>query len=59
MPSSSCAIVGRAPDLALSAADDAGYVFAKSRNRALRNVSAWPAERLKKAAIYYEGQVND
>jgi hypothetical protein len=40
--------------LAYLAADEAGYPFRRSELNALRNVSAWPVERLKRAAEYYE-----
>ena len=43
--------------VAYLAADEAGYVFSRKELNALRNVSAWPAERLKKAAEWYEKQV--
>lgn len=38
------------------AADEAGYPFRRSELNALRNVSAWPIERLLKAAQWYESK---
>jgi hypothetical protein len=44
-------------DRALYAALDAGHVFSDAENRALRTVTRWPDERLRKAIAFYESLV--